>query len=68
MSQVPGQQILYVADGMIGDQRKHGAEIEFRIEPVELGRADQGVHGSGAFAATVRSREEEVFPIMQIFA
>ena len=62
MSQVPRQKILYVADAMISDLRQHGAEVEFGIESVELGRADQGVHGSGAFAATVRSREEEVFP------
>src|SRR5487761_282824 len=45
---------------MIGDLRQHGAEVEFRIESVELGRADQGVHGSGALAATVRSGEQEV--------
>jgi len=49
--QVPGQQILYVADGMIGDLCEHGTEVEFRIESVELGRADLGVHGGGATPA-----------------
>jgi hypothetical protein len=47
---------------MVSDLRQHGAEVEFRIESVELGRADQGVHGGSAFAAVIRSRKEEVLP------
>jgi hypothetical protein len=37
--QVPGQQITDVVDGVIGDLTEHGAQIEFRIEAVELGRS-----------------------------
>jgi hypothetical protein len=60
--EVPGQRILYLADGMVCDLGQHGSEVEFRIESVELGRTDQGVHGGSAFAAIVRSRKEEVLP------
>jgi hypothetical protein len=35
-SHIPGQQILDLADGMIGDLRQHGAQIEFRIESLSL--------------------------------
>jgi hypothetical protein len=43
---------------MVGDAIKDMVEIELRVEPVELGRAEQGVDGCGAFSARVRSREE----------
>jgi len=33
-------------------------EIEFGVEPVELGRSEQRVDGCGAFSARVRSGEE----------
>jgi hypothetical protein len=51
-----------MADGMIGNLRQHGAEVEFQIESVELGRGNQGIHGGGTFSAGVRSREQEVLP------
>ncbi len=35
--QIPGQKLLDLADGMISNAGKHGAEIELRIESVELG-------------------------------
>src|SRR5208282_60716 len=50
------------ADWMICDLRQHGTEVEFRVQPVELGRTKERVHGSGAFTAGVRSDEEEVLP------
>jgi hypothetical protein len=40
---VPGEQFAYARDGVVGDAGQHLAEIGFRIEAVELGRADQGV-------------------------
>ena len=61
-SKIPGEKILYLVDGMVGDLRQHRAEVEFGIESVKLGRTDQGVHGGSAFAAIVRSREQEVLP------
>jgi hypothetical protein len=45
---------------MIGDLSRDGTQVEFRIKSVELGRADQDVHGRGSFSATIRSGEEEV--------
>ena len=59
--QVPGKQFLDSADRMISDLRQHGAEVEFRIQSVELRRSDQGIHRGGAFAATVGTCEQEVF-------
>jgi len=37
--EVPGQQFLDTADGMVGDLGEHGAEIELRIEAVQLCRS-----------------------------
>jgi hypothetical protein len=51
-----------LADGMIGDACQNCAEIEFRIQPVELGRSDEAVDGRGTLAAAVRSRKEKVLP------
>ena len=34
--EVPGQQILYLADGMISDLRQHGAEISSGSSPLSL--------------------------------
>ena len=51
--QVPWQQIGDAADGVLGDSGEHGAEIVFRVDAVELGRADERVDGSGALAACV---------------
>jgi hypothetical protein len=45
---------------MCGDAGEHVAEIEFRIEAVELGRADQRVEGGCAFSTRVRTGEEVV--------
>ena len=56
--EVPWQQIRDPADGVVGDAFEDVVEIEFRVEPVELCRAEQGVDGGGAFSARVRSREE----------
>jgi hypothetical protein len=47
------------ADGVSRYLRQHGAEIEFRVQPVELGGTDERVYGSGSLAAAVGSDEEE---------
>ena len=38
---------------MVGDLGQHGAEIEFRVEPVQLRRSDQAVDGGGTLASTI---------------
>jgi hypothetical protein len=43
---------------MVGDAIEDVVEIEFGVEPVELGRSEQRVDGCGAFSARVRSGEE----------
>src|ERR1035441_9943963 len=55
--QVPGEEILDLPDGMIGDSAEHSAEIEFRIDPVELGRSDEGIDGSGTLTAAIGAHE-----------
>ena len=58
---IPGQQFVDPLDRMIGDAGDDIAEIGFRIEAVELGRFDEGVHRRGAFAAAVGTGEQPVF-------
>jgi hypothetical protein len=38
-------------DGMIGDAAENAGEPGLRVDIVELGRGDQGVHRRGALAA-----------------
>src|ERR1700683_2033397 len=57
---VPGQELVDAADGMVWDLRQDGAEIEFRVEAVQLRRSDQAVQGGGAFATAVRACKQVV--------
>ena len=53
--------MLYVTDGMFGDLSQHSTEIESRIKSIELGRADQTVHSSGALPAGSDPIERKFF-------
>jgi len=57
---VPRQQVVDPADGMVGDTFEDMVEVEFRIEAVELGGAEQRIDDGGAFATGVRACEEIV--------
>ena len=57
-SKVPGQEFVDAVDGMIGDAFEHLAQIEFRIDAVQLGRAEQSIDRSRAFSAGIRTGEE----------
>lgn len=46
---------------MIGDVREHVFEVDARVDPVELARADETVHRSRSFSAAVGTGEQEVF-------
>jgi hypothetical protein len=46
---------------MVGDPFEDLAQIELRIETVELGGSSECVDGGGAFSAVVGASEEEVF-------
>ena len=52
-SDIPGQQLLDAVDRVIGDLFEHAAEVEFRIESVQLGCSQQRIDGSGTFSAGV---------------
>jgi hypothetical protein len=54
---VPGQQIGDTADGVIGDLFEYAAEVDLRIEPVELGCSEQRIDRGCADAAGIRSTE-----------
>ena len=43
---------------MIGDAAEHVGEPGLGIEPVELRRGDQAIHGGSPFAATIAAGEE----------
>ena len=45
---------------MIGDPAERVGEPRLRVEIVQLCRGDQGVHGGGALATAVGTREEPV--------
>jgi len=36
VGEVPEQQFLYSADGVVSDLGRHGAEIEFRVESIQF--------------------------------
>ena len=47
---------------MLGNPADDMAQVSLRIEPVELGRADQAVDRRRTLAPCVRTRKEEIFP------
>jgi len=49
---------------VIGDAREHVAEVGFRIDAVQLGRADQAVDRGGAVAAGIGSSKQVVLAVM----
>ena len=64
---IPGQQIGDPIDWVIGDACEHVAEIVFRIEPVELGRTDEGVDRSGPLSAGIGAGEQVILSVMARF-
>lgn len=56
---VPGQELGDAVDGMVGDVGEDVSQVVFRVDSVELGGAEQGVHGCSAFSSRVRAGEEE---------
>ncbi len=51
--EVPGQELVDPADGVVRDPGEHGAEIEFRIEAIQFCRSDKAVHGGGTLATAI---------------
>lgn len=47
---------------MLGNVGQHMTQVRFRINAVELYRANECVHGAGALAAAVGPHEQEVLP------
>ena len=51
--EVPGQQVVDPADGVVCDAFRDVVEVDLRVEAVEFGGAEQRVHGCGAFSSRV---------------
>ena len=45
---------------MLGDALDHVPQVGLRIEAVELGRADQGIHRGRALPAGIRAAEQVI--------
>lgn len=48
-------------NGVIGDMREHMAQVGFRINGVELGDADQRIHGGSTLTVAVGIHKQEIF-------
>jgi len=57
---VPGQEFFDSMDWMVCNTREHVREVGFRIDTVQLCRANQAVHRGSALAAGIRSRKKIV--------
>ncbi len=64
----PWKQFMDAAAGMDCDGSQHGAEIEFRVDSIKLGRTDERIDRHRAFAVCIRSGRKMVLAVMQIFA
>ena len=51
--EIPRKELVDLVDGMIGDACEHFPQVRFRIQPIELGRADQAVERGGSLAASI---------------
>jgi len=60
LSKFPREQVGDAVDGVCGNLGEHGAEVQFRIEAVELGGADEAVERSSAISACIGASEQVV--------
>jgi len=59
---VPGQQLFDAINGVVGDAGEDVAQVSFRVEADQLGRADQAVESGGTLTAGVGAGEEIILP------
>src|SRR5512140_798902 len=59
---VPRQQFSDAVDRVIGDAFQHLAKVSLWVEPIQLRRTDQGVHGRSALAAGVAPGKQVILP------
>lgn len=55
---MPGQKLVSAVDGVVGHVGLHMAQPSFGGDTVQLGRTDQRIYGSGAFAPGLRAGEQ----------
>jgi len=59
---VPRQEVVHPVDGMLGDALQHVAQPGLGGDAIELGRADQAIHGGRPPAAAVGAGKQEIAP------
>src|SRR5437762_611299 len=55
---IPGEKLIEAGDRMIGDATQDVCEPGLRVDAVELGGGDQGVHCGSALAAAIGPGEQ----------
>ena len=55
---MPGEKLVEPRGGMICDAGEHVGEPRLRVDVVELGRGDQGLHRGGALATAIGAGEQ----------
>src|SRR5689334_17130484 len=60
--EVPWQQFSDAVDRMITDACKYADQVSFRVQTIQLGRADQTVNRSGTFTTGIGAGEEIILP------
>jgi hypothetical protein len=58
---VPGHELCYGVDGVVGDTGEDVSQVAFRVDAVEIGCAEKRIDGSGPFSAAIGTGEEIVF-------
>ena len=61
---VPGQEFFDAVDRMLGDRCQDRAQVEGRIESVQLGCSDKAIKRRGTLAAGISSHEEVILAFM----
>jgi len=58
------QELIDPVDRMVPNAPDHLGEVGLQVDPVELGRFDQTVNGSGALATGIGAGEQPVLSLM----
>src|ERR1017187_2422604 len=64
----PRQQLVDAVDRVICDALQDVAQVQLRVDPAQLGRAEQRVDHGGTLTANVRAQVQVVLALMRSFA
>ena len=66
--EAPGQKLVDSVDGTIGDALEHMAQVEFRIDALQFGGAEQTVDRSRTLSIGIGTSKQKVLVVMAILA